>query len=547
DHGKETASGDVPIAPDPAVSLLDAAVDWADALSVQDALRQILTHGLALHGATRGAAYLEDGGCYRRVAWTEGAGDSLRIIALAPSEVPDCEPAATVLGSRGGDREWVVPLEDAAGDCVAILRMDESRPGDLAAPAGLHERFRAMAGRAVSAHRSRTDADARIHRLMRVGTALTSLREPDDLLRLIVTEARELARCDGATLYVRSGDDLELAVWQNDTLRKRGQPGERIIARGRRITVGPRSIAGYVASTGQALKLADAYDLPADADYELDRSWDASNDYRTRSLLCVPMVDPMGATIGVMQLINAQRPDGQITTFAADVEHEVECLASQAAVALRNSQLHQRLLDAYLDTILRLSVAAEYRDHDTASHLERMSRYAQVIGRCLALPEERCELLRLAAPMHDIGKLGVPDSVLLKPGKLDTDEWMKMREHTVIGANILQGSDAEVIQLSATIALTHHERWDGTGYPDGLAGEAIPFEGRIVALADAFDCICSTRVYKSGRGFDEALEIVRGDAGTHFDPACVEALVAGLEEIRAIHNAFRSDPNHSLG
>lgn len=384
------------------------------------------------------------------------------------------------------------------------------------------------------------DPSAMLGHLAQVGIALTSVRDLDELLELIVAEARRFAGCDGGTVYIREGDMLRLAVWQNETLLRRDGIGGEVLHEGRRDPIGQDWLAGYVADTGEIVNLADVYNLPPGAPYRFNPAWDEQNDYRTRSMLVVPMADAEGSVVGVLQLVNSLGSDGQIVEFPRAIEPLVRSLASQAAVAIVNAQLDRQLREAHFDTILRLSVAAEYRDTDTAVHLHRMSEYSRAIALGLGLSKEEAELVRFSAPMHDIGKLGVPDAVLRKPGPLTPEEWAQMRDHTVIGARILEGSEAEVIKASAIVALTHHERWDGSGYPQGLAGNDIPLYGRIVALADAFDCCSSARVYKPPRSFDESVEAMRASSGTHFDPACVDAFIAAIRQVQQVYAAMHS-------
>lgn len=183
----------------------------------------------------------------------------------------------------------------------------------------------------------------------------------------------------------------------------------------------------------------------------------------------------------------------------------------------------ERLKEASLDTIYRLSKAAEYRDEDTGSHIIRMSNYAAAIAEQMGLNENTVEAILYAAPMHDIGKIATPDSILLKPGKLNPDEWEIMKLHTVHGAEILKRPGVGFIKFAEIIALTHHERWDGGGYPSGLTGEDIPLVGRIVAIADVFDALISKRPYKKAFSLDRAFGIILENKGLHFDPAVVEA------------------------
>jgi PAS domain S-box-containing protein len=186
------------------------------------------------------------------------------------------------------------------------------------------------------------------------------------------------------------------------------------------------------------------------------------------------------------------------------------------------------------ETIRRLSHAAELRDDDTGAHIERVSRYCELIAERLGFDPEFCEQLRIASPMHDVGKIGIADAILLKPGPFDADERAEMERHAEIGHRILAGSAADLLDLAATIAWTHHERFDGSGYPRGLEGEEIPLEGRIAAVADVFDALTSNRVYRPALPYAEAVALMRAERGSHFDPRILDAFLEADREIRAI-------------
>jgi putative two-component system response regulator len=192
----------------------------------------------------------------------------------------------------------------------------------------------------------------------------------------------------------------------------------------------------------------------------------------------------------------------------------------------RKNQLNQtlkQLRDASLDTIFKLTAASEYRDNETGAHIKRMSHYSVVIAQKMGLKHKTVETILYAAPMHDIGKIGIPDKILLKPGKLNAEEWEVMKKHTTIGADILKGSNFGFVRTGETIARTHHEKWDGSGYPNGLKGRRIPLAGRIVALADAFDAMTSKRPYKEAFSIEKANQIIFEERGRHFDPDVVDA------------------------
>jgi putative two-component system response regulator len=186
------------------------------------------------------------------------------------------------------------------------------------------------------------------------------------------------------------------------------------------------------------------------------------------------------------------------------------------------------------EIVLRLSLANEMRDNETAEHIVRMARYCVLIAEQLGFPRETCDFLYLAAQMHDIGKIGVPDAILCKTGLLSPDERRIMERHTLVAENILKGSRSALIQLAEIIATTHHERWDGAGYPRQLKGTDIPIAGRIAAVADVFDALASPRRYKPGWTLDAARAELERNRGLHFDPACVDALLARWADVIAI-------------
>jgi putative two-component system response regulator len=190
------------------------------------------------------------------------------------------------------------------------------------------------------------------------------------------------------------------------------------------------------------------------------------------------------------------------------------------------------------ETIRRLSLAAEFRDDDTPRHVERMSRYAALIADRIGIEAERSALIRVASSMHDVGKIGIPDSILMKPGKLTEEEWTFMKRHCEIGHRLLSGTRAEVLNLAATIALTHHERVDGTGYPKNLKGEDIPIEGRITAIADVFDALTSKRVYSNAKPFTEAVEIMKAGRGSQFDEDMLDAFLSSMPVILGIKERY---------
>jgi putative two-component system response regulator len=228
--------------------------------------------------------------------------------------------------------------------------------------------------------------------------------------------------------------------------------------------------------------------------------------------------------------IRTREPVGAIGTYWAGhhlpTEQEVEllqALADSTAVAMENVRAYQEVEDARLETLQRLAIAGEYRDDATYEHTERVARTAHRVAQQLGLTDESAGLIRLAAPLHDIGKLAVSDAILRKPGRLTAAEFEQVRRHPAAGATILAGSRSKVLRLAQEIAFSHHEWWDGCGYPLRLKGEAIPVSGRIVALADVFDALTHSRPYKPAWPVADAVEEVRSLAGSQFDPQVVAA------------------------
>ncbi|MDR6981949.1 putative two-component system response regulator [Rheinheimera pacifica] len=191
-----------------------------------------------------------------------------------------------------------------------------------------------------------------------------------------------------------------------------------------------------------------------------------------------------------------------------------------------------------LQVIQRLGRAAEYKDNETGLHVMRMSHYAQVLARGYGLSAQQAEDLLHAAPMHDIGKIGIADSILLKPGKLTAEEYQQMQQHPLIGAEIIGDCDSDLLRMAKVVALYHHEKWDGSGYPHGLVGEAIPLEARIVAVSDVFDALTSARPYKTAWSIEDTLQYMRAQKGMHFEPRLVDLLEQHLPEILAIRQRW---------
>ena len=280
---------------------------------------------------------------------------------------------------------------------------------------------------------------------------------------------------------------------------------------------------------------------------------------RLRSLPGYEHVPMVMVTVHDDRKVRYAALDAGITDFLTKPVDARECLARcRNLLTLRRQQLaledRRRLLEHMVEdatrevrerekeTLLRLARAGEFRDEETGFHLIRMSRYSRLIASAIGLERDEAETVELAAPLHDIGKIGIPDHILLKPERLDESEWLVMRRHPVIGHEILKGSASKYVRMGALIALGHHEKYDGSGYPNGLVGDHIPLCARIVAVADVYDALTSLRPYKQAWASEKAYEYLTAQRGRHFDPGLVDAFAGVQREILEVQNEWR-DPH----
>ncbi|MFP3936724.1 MAG: HD domain-containing phosphohydrolase [Phycisphaerae bacterium] len=377
------------------------------------------------------------------------------------------------------------------------------------------------------------DAADTLRSLLEVGEQLSVRPGRQEALDLILHEARTISRAEAGTLYVRRESELEFVAVQNDRLDV-SELREKLL--GQRMPVSSDSLAGHAASTGRMENLPDVDGISNEAPYRVNRELEEVTGYPVRSVLAVPLRCLDGPVVGVLQLFNCLAPDGQVCSFPEGNAGGVVSLGAMAALAIHNSLLQEQVEQAHLNTIVRLTVAAEFRDQVTAEHLRRMSYTSGLIARAMGVESRQVELIRSAAPMHDIGKIGVPDNILRKPGPLEPQEKDIIQQHPVVGAEIIGPSDNELIATARDIALTHHERWDGLGYPYGLRAEDIPLAGRIASVADAIDALVSHRPYKKAIDPRRSVNAVRDGRGSAYDPSVIDALLSvagGLVEYYA--------------
>ena len=250
--------------------------------------------------------------------------------------------------------------------------------------------------------------------------------------------------------------------------------------------------------------------------------------------------EPNEILIAVMNALRRRELEIENRNHREHLEDMVKARTSDLWTAISDLERAQKEIRVSREeTIQRLSIAAEFKDSETAAHIRRMSLYCSMLAERLGEDASRCEELRLASQMHDVGKIGIPDNILSKPGSLTPDEWVIMKQHAEIGYRILHGSDSALVGVAATIAHTHHEKWDGSGYPGGLAGESIPLEGRIAAVADVFDALTSARPYKQAWTIDAAVGYMREGRGKHFDPELIDLFLESMDDVLEIKERFR--------
>lgn len=401
----------------------------------------------------------------------------------------------------------------------------------------------------------------KLQEIIRLGTEVTEIKDLDLLMHRILTLVRQFSNADAGSIYIRDGDHLEFNYTQNGTLQKKLPPGKKMIYSRFLIPIGKNTIAGYVAETGEILNIPDVYSLPSDTPYRFARSFDSISNYRTRSMLTLPLRTNQGSTIGVLQIINAMNDQGDIVPFPDEEIPMIMYFANSAAISLERAQMTRAI-------ILRMIGMAELRDpKETGAHVNRVAAYATELyeawGRANHIPEDEIrktiDVLRMAAMLHDVGKVGISDLILKKPARYTEDEYEVMKKHTIIGAGLFNDSKSELDDAAAQVALNHHERWDGLGYPghvdpitglplpghmDGTGkplakkGLEIPIFGRVVAVADVYDALSSRRSYKQAWEEDEILENLRSQAGKHFDPDLIHIFMSIHDVILAIKRRY---------
>lgn len=393
--------------------------------------------------------------------------------------------------------------------------------------------------------------------IIRLSTELNTVQDEDILLEKILFEARKILNADAGSIYVRQGDSLVFNHVQNDTIQRSLPPGRRLPYTVYAVRINTSSISGYVASTGEIVSIPDVYDIPKDCPYHFDPFFDTVSAYTTKSMLTIPLKNNLGAVIGVLQIINARDAKGNFIPFSKADEPFLLHFAGIASMILERAGMTRAM-------ILRMISMAELRDpKETGNHVNRVAsyavelyeRWAVIKGIPRAEIDHNRDLLRMAAMLHDVGKVGISDAILKKPGPLTPEERSIMERHTWVGAKLFEHRNSELDEMSEAAALYHHENWDGSGYPgrvdlstgkplyddpakNRISGEDIPIWGRIVSLADVYDALSSRRAYKGEWEEKNVLEEITKLSGKKFDPLLVEIFFESLDNMRALRMRY---------
>jgi len=351
--------------------------------------------------------------------------------------------------------------------------------------------------------------------LLKAAGKITREKNLNNLIGILSDLAKDIIEVDRCSLFLIDENKKELY-----TIFAHGVKEIRIP-----LTTG---IAGYVVRTGRNYVTEDAYKSRF-----FNPEVDKISGYRTRNILAVPVFDSRNKVIGVYQAINKKD-----RFSSADIKL-MKLIAEFAGASLETKILYEKIKELHKKALIKLSKIAEYKDPESPNHLLRVGLMSSLLGEKLGMDGEKCELLMLASTMHDIGKIGIPDSILQKSGKLDPDEWEIMKKHPIIGYEILHDDESELLQMAAIIALEHHERWDGKGYPFGRKEKEISVWARIVSIVDNFDSLTIDKNNRESWSINEAVNYIKVMQGKAFDPEITSIFLENIEKILEIKEKYK--------
>ncbi|OWV25727.1 phosphohydrolase [Fibrobacter sp. UWB1] len=344
-------------------------------------------------------------------------------------------------------------------------------------------------------------------------------RKMDGLLILMADLGRSIVVADRCSLWLVDNDRGELWTKVAHGVSELRIPHDA-------------GFVGYSVRTGEPLLIKDAYQDP-----RFDRRSDEKTHYRTTSVMTVPLMNSAGNVMGVFQAINKRgtNEQGEAAVFSIQDLERLSLTAVYSAKTVESAMLNMELEATQREIIHILGEVSEYRSEETGDHIQRVAEISSMLAKFLGLPENEVERIRLAAPMHDLGKVGIPDAILNKPGRFTDDEYTIMKTHSEIGYNMLHNSKRQLLRFAAEIARSHHERWDGRGYPKGISGEEIPLAGRICSVADVLDALSSPRCYKQPWPEEKVKEEFLKQRGAQFQPELVDVLMEHWDEIYCLY------------
>lgn len=348
------------------------------------------------------------------------------------------------------------------------------------------------------------------------------------LVGLMADLGKQLVVADRCTLWLLDEATSELYTYVAHGVKELRMPADK-------------GFAGDAVRTGQPILIADAYQ-----DHRFNPEMDKQTGYTTKAMMVMPIRTNEGRVMGAFQAINKLTP---AAVFSQKDLERLTLTATYSGKTLEAAELFEEVLNTQRQAIYMLGELAESRSRETGYHVVRVAEYCALIGKYHGLSEPDIELLRLASPMHDAGKVATPDAILKKPGRLTEQEFEIMKRHTEEGRKVLSRSSKRIFQTAAEIAITHHEKWNGSGYPMGLKGEEIPLFGRITAVADVFDALSNDRCYKKAWPIEKVAQLFVEESGKHFDPALVKILIDHLQEFVTINVEYRDEfpeePEHA--
>jgi hypothetical protein len=384
------------------------------------------------------------------------------------------------------------------------------------------------------------DREALLDAVMNVEKQLSRIQDFDILLERLLTEARLLINADAGSIYVHDDAKLYIKYAQNDTLQAKLGPGQKLPFVFAVFPVNQDTVAGLSVSKSMTVNIPYIHALPTTMPYGFNTFLGTELNYQIKSMLTVPLYSSGGGTLGVLQIINALDHKGNVVPFDDEKQFIIEHFALSASAALERAYLTRTM-------VLRMVAMARFRDPtETSLHAARVSSYAVEIYDRWAFhhhiakeeSEKFRDALKIAATLHDVGKVGIPDNILKKQGKLTDSEYEIIKDHTRIGASLFEEVNSAIDRMSREVTLFHHERWDGTGYPNAVEREAIPLSARIVCLADVFDALSSRRIYKKPWDMEKVLEEIRKQHGQQFDPDLTDCFFEALPRILEIRSAI---------